>query len=94
MWVEAGGRRREEAVLTQLKNPDPIWRHTGALRLFPQKHSSTAASRISIRDGPLGVQFAAKFFPEKALPQGRNITTLPGQNCPWWLQASEASSIP
>lgn len=63
---EAGG---EEAVLTQLKNPDLIWGHTGAPCLFPQQVES--ASEMGRR----GFSLLQNFFQGK-LCLGAGISLL------------------
>lgn len=67
MWD--GGRKEERGCADTAEGPRPNFgTHQHALPI------STAACKISIRKGPLGIQFGAKFLPGKVLPQGRNIT--------------------
>lgn len=84
---EEGGRRRGEAVLTQLKNLGLISAHISSLCPcpFPQQHVELASEKGRWE------LFAAKFLPEKALPWGRNSAALPRQNCLRWLLVRKTS---
>lgn len=89
MW--GGGRRKEEGRghADGAAEPRPD--------LGTQQHvlpCSTAAGRICVRDGQLGVGFATKSVPVKASPRGMDTAASAGQNCPWWLRASADPSMP
>lgn len=80
MW---DGRRKEERRGCADTSEEPRTNRTHQCAL----PVSTAARGISIRDGLLGAHFAAKFLPEKALPQGTDATALAWQTAPGghWL---------